>query len=221
MKKIIIIGTGGQSKVVSDEISILKEYKTIGYIDEFKKIGTRPNNINNAKILGKINDLKKIYKKNLYLFLAIGDNYKRKKIVKQILDIGINPKWATIISKNSIVSKFAKISQGSIIVKGSIINTSTIIGEHCIINTGSKIDHDNYFYSFTSCGPNVTTGGNVKLKTFSHIGIDSTVKQNILISKNTIIGAKSYVNKNCLKNCIYYGVPIKKIRERKIGEKYL
>ena len=60
MKKIIIIGTGGQSKVVSDEISILKEYKTIGYIDEFKKIGTRPNNINNAKILGKINDLKNL-----------------------------------------------------------------------------------------------------------------------------------------------------------------
>ena len=81
----------------------------------------------------------------MYLFLAIGDNYK-EKIVKQILDIGINPKWATNF-KNSIVSKFAKISQGSIIVKGSIINTSTIIGEHCIINTGSKIDHDNYFYS--------------------------------------------------------------------------
>ena len=37
MSKILIIGTGGHSKVVSDEISRLKKYKIIGYIDEKKK----------------------------------------------------------------------------------------------------------------------------------------------------------------------------------------
>lgn len=38
MSKILIIGTGGHSKVVSDEISRLKKYKIIGYIDEKKKL---------------------------------------------------------------------------------------------------------------------------------------------------------------------------------------
>ena len=37
MDKIIIISTGGHSKVVSDEIEKLKKFRIIGFIDEKKK----------------------------------------------------------------------------------------------------------------------------------------------------------------------------------------
>ena len=47
-------------------------------------------------------------------------------------------------------------------MSGCIINTGTKIGKHCIINTGSIIEHDNYFSNYTSTSPRVTTGGNVK-----------------------------------------------------------
>ena len=80
MSKILIIGTGGHSKVVSDEISRIKKHKIIGYIDEKKKIGTKPNKFTKAKVIGKLKNLKNVYKKSHYLFIAIGDNYKRKKI---------------------------------------------------------------------------------------------------------------------------------------------
>ena len=221
MFNVLIIGTGGHSKVVSDEISRLKNYKVIGYIDEKKKGGTIPNKFDKAKILGKLESLKRIYKKEYCLFIAIGDNYKRKKISEEISKLKFPFKWAKIISKNSIVSKNAKISEGTIIVSGTIINSNTNIGKHCIINTGSKIDHDNHFGDFSSCGPNVTTGGNVVLKSLSFVGIASTIKHNIKILDNTVIGAKSYVNKNCGKNCLYFGRPAKKIKIRKLGEKYL
>ncbi|MDC0608468.1 NeuD/PglB/VioB family sugar acetyltransferase [Candidatus Pelagibacter ubique] len=221
MYNVLIIGTGGHSKVVSDEIGRLKNYKVVGYIDERKKKGSIPNKFDKAKVLGKLSDLKKIYKKKYFIFIAIGDNYKRKKIFEEILKFELPIKWAKIISKNSIVSKNAKILEGTIIISGAIINTNTNIGKHCIINTGSKIDHDNHFDDFSSCGPNVTTGGNVVLKSLSFVGIGSTIKHNIKILDNTVIGGKSYVNKNCEKNCLYFGRPIKKIKIRKLGENYL
>tara|TARA_B100000900_G_scaffold414637_1_gene441847 strand:+ start:226 stop:891 length:666 start_codon:yes stop_codon:yes gene_type:complete len=221
MNKIIIIGTGGHSKVVVDEISRLKNFKVVGFIDEKKKIGSVPHKFSKAKIIGKLKNLKKIYNKNYQFFIAIGDNFKRKKIHDFILKQNLPVKWAKIISKNSIISKNAEISEGTIVISGTIINTNTHIGRHCIINTGSKIDHDNYFNDFSSCGPNVTTGGNVILKSYSYIGIDCTVRQNIKILDNTVIGAKSYVNKNCKDNSLYYGRPVKKIKIRKFGEKYL
>ena len=186
-----------------------------------KKKGSIPNKFDKAKVLGKLSDLKKIYKKKYFIFIAIGDNYKRKKIFEEILKFELPIKWAKIISKNSIVSKNAKILEGTIIISGAIINTNTNIGKHCIINTGSKIDHDNHFDDFSSCGPNVTTGGNVVLKSLSFVGIGSTIKHNIKILDNTVIGGKSYVNKNCEKNCLYFGRPIKKIKIRKLGENYL
>ena len=75
--------------------------------------------------------------------------------------------------------------------------------------------------SFSSTGPGAITGGNVKLKNFSHLGIGCVVKNNIVINENVICGGKSYVNKSCKKNSVYFGVPSKFIKSRKLGQKYL
>ena len=103
---------------------------------------------------------------------------------------------------------------------GTTINNHTKIGKHCLINTSSSIDHDNYFDDFSSCGPGVVTGGNVIVGNSSYIGIGSTVKNGVIIGKNTLIGGHSFVNKNCKDNTIYYGVPIKKIKKRKNDSTY-
>ena len=55
----------------------------------------------------------------------------------------------------------------------------------------------------------------------THIGINSAITNNINIGTNTVIGGKSFVNKNCDDNSVYYGVPIKKIKNRKEDESYL
>ena len=65
------------------------------------------------------------------------------------------------------------------------------------------------------------TGGNVKIGELSHLSIGSTIKNNITIESNALIGGSSFVNKDCDKNSVYYGVPAKKIKSRKENEKYL
>ena len=129
-------------------------------------------------------------------------------------------KFQKIISKDSIINKNVSIGDGSLIVSGSTINFGTTIGKHCIINTSCSIDHDNYFHDFSSAGPATITGGRVTLGSFSHLGINSTIRHNIKISEKTIIGAKSYVNKDCKKNSIYFGTPAKKIRSRLKNDNY-
>ena len=74
---------------------------------------------------------------------------------------------------------------------------------------------------FSSVGPGVTTGGNVTLGENSHIGIGSTVNNEITIGTNTVIGAMSLVVKNCNKNSLYYGTPVKRIKKRLKDDKYL
>ena len=101
------------------------------------------------------------------------------------------------------------------IVSGSVINTGTKIGEHCLINTSSSIDHDNNFKNFSSTGPRVTTGGNVKLGQCSHLGMGAVVKNQITIGDNTIVGSKSMVLKNCNKNSVYYGNARKEDKKQK------
>ena len=65
------------------------------------------------------------------------------------------------------------------------------------------------------------TGGNVRIGELSFLGIGSTVKHNVTIGKNTIVGGQSFVCNNCESNSLYYGVPAKKIKKRSEQEKYL
>ena len=219
MKNIIIFGNGNHSKVVFSEILKLKEYNILGFIGTSTKKKLIIKYRNKKYFNLGTNKILKNYD-NLYGVIGVGDNYVRKKIYKEI-KILKKIKWAKIISKNSILNGNVKIGPGSIIISGSIINNGAKIGSHCIINTSSSIDHDNVFENFSSSGPSVTTGGNVKVCQFSHLGIGSTIKHGVTIGANTIIGGKSFVNKDCLKNKIYFGVPAKIFKNRKLGNTYL
>lgn len=213
--KIILIGSGGHSSVAIDIIRKQKK-KIIGYLDVKKNLKLK------IKYLGNIlENLTILRNKNILGFIAIGNNYTRQKVYKTIFKINPQFKWVKLVDPSCIISKTTLIGEGSIVVAGSIINSATVIGKHCIINTRNTIDHDNFIDDFSSTGPSVSTGGSVSIGKNSHIGISSTVKNNIKIGSNTIVGSFSYVNKNCLSNGLYIGVPAKKKKKWKFGANYL
>ncbi len=213
LKKLLIIGSGGHFKVVINEILKQRKYEIKEIID-IKNFGKK---ITINKKLIKIVDYKRFHwskvNKESFFFIAVGNNYLRKKIASEIKTKNKNIKWGTIISPDAIIEKNVKIKPGTLVVSGSIINPGTIIGAHCIINTRSSIDHDNVFGDFSSSAPSVVTGGNVSVGKLSFLGIRSTIINNVKIGSNTIIGANSMVNKNCLSNYIYFGSPAKKIKK--------
>jgi len=221
MKKIIIFGTGLNSRVVLNEIENLKEYKCIGFIDDIFKKQLFSLSNKKTSYLGKISDLNKYFDNNTYGIISWGDNFKRKTIVKNVYSISKKFKWASIVSKKSIISKKVNIGEGTLIMPGTVINFNSNIGKHCIINTNSTIEHDNRFDDYSACGPGVTTSGNVTVGELSYLGVGSSIMHGVVILKNTVIGGQSYVNKDCASDSVYYGVPAKKIRKRTVGEKYL
>lgn len=214
--KIIIVGAGQQAKILAEEILCLKKFNLLGFLNlQAKKIDRI---IINKKKLIIFNKLKKI--KNLYLIIAIGNNFIREKVKKKIELSNNNFKWYTFISPNSLISENVRIGEGTIIMRGSIINFNTTIGDHCIINTGSIVEHDNIFENFSSIAPGSVTNGNVHLGKRSHIGSSSVVMNKIKIKNDVIVGIGSVVLKNCIPKSIYFGNPAKLIRKRNINENY-
>jgi acetyltransferase EpsM len=222
MKKIIIFGCGGHAKIVFDCIKLMKNYRSIGFMDNQDYNSELSRKI---KYLGSIEDFNNVIKghdlKELLGVVAIGSNFIRRKVVQVIAKINNRFKWMNIIHPSAIVSNSAKIGSGNMILAGSIVCSDTIINNHVSINTGTCIDHDNIFSNFSSTGPAVVTGGNVRIGELSFLGIGSTVKHNVTIGKNTIVGGQSFVCNNCESNSLYYGVPAKKIKKRSEQEKYL
>jgi len=209
-QKVIIVGSSGHSKVIIDIFEKENKYQIVGLLDAYRNIGEETLGY---KVIGKEDDLPVLLSKNLNckIFIAIGDNWIRNKVMRKIVDIVPSIDFATTIHPSAQIGKNVQIGKGVAIMAGAIINSDTIIEDFTIINTKASIDHDSKMLKFSSLAPNVTTGGNVSIGEFSAISIGN----------HTVIGAGGLVMKNCGDNLIMYGIPAKEIRKREKGDKYL
>ena len=208
MKKILIVGNGAHSLVIYSELKKIKSLKIAGFI----QINNTIHENLKLKNFGQIDNVSSNLLKKNYLITAIGDNKLRQKIVKKLEKKGEKLKWFSFCSKTATVSEKFKIGKGSVILSNCFIGINVKVKDHCIVNSSCSIDHDSIFENFSSCGPGVVTGGNVKLRENSFVGIGSTIKNNIVIGKNAYVGGHSFVNKSTKDRALYYGVPIKKIK---------
>lgn len=196
-KSVIIIGAGGHAKVVADIVEKSGD-KVLGFLDDHFDKGQE---LLGYPILGHVDEVTQF--KEHYFVVAIGDNYTRKFIA----DAYANIKFYTAIHPAAVIGLDVEIGEGTVIMANAVINPSTNIGNHSIINTSSVIEHDNVLDDFVHVSPKAVTGGGVYIGTLSHIGIGVTVKNNISIIRESIIGAGSVVVKNIIEKGTYVGVP--------------
>jgi sugar O-acyltransferase (sialic acid O-acetyltransferase NeuD family) len=195
--------------------------------DLYELIGLIENNPNLEKkllgysILGDESILSETIYNDVYLFIAIGDNWVRHLVKERISTLYPSVKFATLIHPSAQIAKGVKIGEGVCIMAGAIVNSDSIIDNFTIINTKASMDHDGHLGAFASLAPNATTGGNVSIGDYTSVGISATIKHGVQIGKHGVIGGGALVLKNFEDNQVIYGVPAIAIRSRIMGEKYL
>ncbi len=197
----IILGAGGHSKVILENLYILKK-KNIKIYD-FNYSSRK-----NKKILkNKVIDFKKISKKeiskNNNLYLAIGDNDIRKKYFDKFKS---RTKTPNLIAKNSSISRYSKLGIANFFNHFCFIGANVTIGNNNIINTKSLIEHDVKIGSHCHIGSNVKIAGSSIIGDNVLCGIGSIIINKINICSNVIIGAGSIVTKNISKPGTYVTV---------------
>jgi sugar O-acyltransferase (sialic acid O-acetyltransferase NeuD family) len=205
-KEIIIIGCGGQGKVILD---ILKsqQKKVIGFIDDDNsKKGLK---INGLEVLGNINYLLENKITN-NVAIAIGENKTRAKIF-DILKLN-NFDIIQAIHPSAIISKNVKLGKGIVIMPGAVLNTNVTIEDNVIINTKSSIDHDCIIKKHSQVQPGVTITGTVIVEEFATIGSGSTILPNLKIGRNSFVGAGAVVTRDIESDVVVVGIPAKKIK---------
>ncbi|MFY8136633.1 MAG: acetyltransferase [Flavobacteriales bacterium] len=219
MKKVIILGTSGHSKVVTDIFRASDEYEIVGYLSSDQS----SDQFENLPILGTEESFfaSNSLGEDLYFFIAVGDNFLRQQISLKLRSLNTQIKFASAIHPSAVISPSAKIGAGTCIMANTVINANSNIGSLCILNTAASLDHDCVMGDFSSLAPGVHTGGNVTIGTCSAISIGSIVVHKITIGEHTVIGAGSTVTKNIEPFVVAFGSPCKKVRNRLKGEKYL
>lgn len=199
----ILVGYSGHSYVIA-EIAEENGFRIKGYVDITKK-SFNPMNYNYLGIDSAICKLKKYS-----LIIGIGNFEIRKKIVEFFLDKDFV--FETIISKNTLISKSAKIDSGSFINKNVSINSFVKIGKFTVINTSAVIEHECIINDFVHIAPGAVLNGKVYIGKNSLIGSNATVNPGIKIGENCTVGSGSTVIHDIPNNQTWVGSPAKRIK---------
>lgn len=196
----ILYGAGGQAKVIYD--LILSNNQLLDYLVDDQPHDNFPHHL-------------KIYKpsreliEGRRLIIAIGNNRNRERIYHQIRTWC---EFVTIHHSTAHVSRFSEVGLGTVIMPQSSVNAEVSIGNHCIINTGSTIEHECVIEDFVHISPKASLAGNITVKKGAHIGIGACIIQGITVGENAVVGAGSVVLKDVPSNSVVVGNPARIIK---------
>jgi sugar O-acyltransferase (sialic acid O-acetyltransferase NeuD family) len=220
MKKVIIYGASGHSKMIIDIIHKTNSYDIVGLMDLYKTDGECVYGYDIIGDLDNLNDL--IHTHDIYgVVIGIGDNYTRKMAHEAISKIAPEINFVPIIHPSAIIAEDVEVTKGTVIMAGAIINAGAKIGKFCIINTKASLGHDSEMSNYSSLASGATVGGNVSIGTCSAICLSASIINNVAIGDHTVIGSGALVISSIGNFKQAIGVPINSIKERKIDSKYL
>lgn len=207
MKKVLIIGAGGHSKVIVDILQQNMEYEIIGLVDQSGKSGFW-----GIPVVGNDSDLARLRNEMHvnYAFVALGNGQLREKVTQKAMAAGYE--LINIISRDAIISSHARIGRGTVIMPGAVVNADVVIGESCIINTNASVDHECRIGDYSHVAPGCALSGKTKIGRQCMLGTGCRVIDEIYIGDNTIIGAGAVVKDSIVGNCTVVGVPAKVIK---------
>ena len=147
--------------------------------------------------------------KKYKVMIAIANPEIRKQILSKLPK---KTKFFSWIHPTSLVLNNVEIGEGSFIGAYSIVTTDIKIGNHCILNRMNQIGHDCTIGDFFSAMPGAIVSGNVNIQDSVYLGNNSSIRENLTIHKDTIIGMNASVIKDITEPGVYVGVPSKKIK---------
>ena len=203
MKKLLILGAGGQGKVVLDLALTCEEWDEIRFLDG-GKIGEE---ILGYPVIGDLWDFEMFTEQYTHAIVAVGNNELRLKLIEELLKVGYQV--PTFIHPSAVVSQFSTIGSGTIVMPQAVINVSAHIGKGCIVNTGVTIEHDCQIGDGVHLSPSATLGGTVSIGDKSWICLDAKVINNMTIGSKVTVGAGAVVIEAVEDERLVVGVPAK------------
>lgn len=142
--------------------------------------------------------------------VAIGDPLTRKKIVDSLPS---DTTFATIIHPTAVISDWVEIGEGSIISAGVVLTCNINIGKHAHLNLHTSIGHDTITGDYFTTAPGARVNGNCRLGNGVYLGTNASVRQELNICDNVIIGMGGIVVKDITEPGAYVGNPVKKLKK--------
>lgn len=209
----VIIGAGGQGRVVLDILRAAGQYRPVGFIDD-NMTDPPGQDIAGLHVLGGIDQLSSLRSRNISrAIIAIGDNQTRLLWAQILLEQEFE--LINAIHPRSHLSTGVTIGKNIVISAGAILGTQTTLADSTIINTGAIVDHECQIGPGVHIAPGAALAGRVRVEEGAFIGLGARVIQRLTIGRFAIIGAGAVVLNDVPPGTTVVGVPARQLPLRK------
>ena len=196
-KALIIYGIGKFAEYVGYVFENDSDYEVVAYCieEEFKKENSFCN-----KPLTSFEKLNTEFSPDDFsLFIAVGNNKVRERLYNRATEMGYN--LASYISSQSSHWENLQTGNNVFVDEGCVLQPFISISDNTILFT-SQLGHHTHIGKHALISGS-KTGGNVRIGDYCYLGLNASIKQNVEIAANTIIGMGCVIEKNILKSSVF------------------
>jgi acetyltransferase EpsM len=208
IKKVIILGAGGDAKVIAETLSnstvqSKKKLRLTGFLDD-ALYGT---NFCGLPVFGGLNDWKKLGD-DVFFISAIQKVRDMPRRTQRIEEIGIpSERWVNVIHKQAFISEDTVLGKGIFISAFVSIQPGCTVGDFATMRAGAAMGHDSTLGRHGYMGPNSTLCGKSIIKEAGHLGPNAVVLDDKVVGRFAIVGIGAAVTKNIPDFAIAMGNP--------------
>ena len=207
--RVLIIGAGGQGKVVLDILRAANLHEPAGFIDADPALaGTA---IAGIKVLGAMNLLPKLYRQGIRgAVVAIGDSRARQHCAALLREQGIE--LVNAVHPTAFVSPTAVLGKGVVVAAQAAVSTEGRVDDLAIINTSAVVDHECHIGQAAHVCPGARLAGRVSVGLGAFIGLGANILPCLKIGEGATVGAGAVVLEDVPAFSTVVGVPARVIR---------
>lgn len=206
---IVIIGAGGQGRVVLDILRQARRHNPIGFLDaDTARAGGM---VDGLPIFGAINQLDKLKRQDVRgAIVAIGDNRVRLSYARVLCQQGIE--LVNAIHPAAVIATTAELGRNVVVAATAVIGTNVRVADSAVINTGAIADHESRVGLATHICPGAVLAGRVQVGEGAFVGLGAKVLPCLSIGDYAVVGAGAVVLEDVPPGTTVVGVPARPIR---------
>jgi sugar O-acyltransferase (sialic acid O-acetyltransferase NeuD family) len=120
----------------------------------------------------------------------------------------------SLIDPTCFVSRTATIGAGSVLYPGCFVGLNARIGDFVFCLSGCKINHDTVLEDRVTLASGVTLAGSIHVEADCYLGQACVVREELRISRGSMIGMGAVVVKDVPPNSVVVGNPGQRLRDR-------